>query len=239
MSIIDIIARMTRRVRLREDVSISLDKNSVSEHDHIGTDTDEPNTNGAFHGNVETVNKQIDMGNYYKIGYKGRDYVVNLDKVNTDKMLEDARRRFEEERAKNAVVNQLLQDTAARNNEGTAYEKLGREDEAIAVYEENIADGYPALHAFDRLMKIYRRRKDYKNEVRVIGRAIEVFFAENQRRADRAAEVEPQLADRIYDALLSCKKVMGSHGFYCFVPYDVSALYERLHKVEILFNKKL
>ena len=53
MSIIDIIARMTRRVRLREDVSVSLDKNSVSEHDHIGTDTDEPNTNGAFHGNVD------------------------------------------------------------------------------------------------------------------------------------------------------------------------------------------
>lgn len=173
-----------------------------------------------------------------KIQCGGRDYVINLDRVNTDEMLEDAKRRFEEARAKNAVANQLLQDTATRNNEGIAYEKLGREDEAIAVYEENIADGYPALHAFDRLMKIYRRRKDYKNEVRVIGQAIEVFFAENQRRADRAAEDEPQLADRICDALLSCEKVMGSHGFYCFVPYDVVALRNRLRKAETLLTKQ-
>lgn len=173
-----------------------------------------------------------------KIQCCGREYVINLDRVNTDKMLEDARRRFEEAREKNAVANQLLRDTAARNNEGTAYEKLGRVDEAIAIYEENIADGYPALHAFDRLMKIYRRRKDYQNEVRVIGRAIEVFFAENQRRADKAAEDEPQLADRIYDALLSCEKVMGSHGFYCFVPYDVVSLRERLRKAEMLLAKQ-
>lgn len=173
-----------------------------------------------------------------KIQCGGRDYVINLDRVNTDEMLEDAKRRFEEARAKNTVANQLLQDTAARNNEGIAYEKLGREDEAIAVYEENIADGYPALHAFDRLMKIYRRRKEYREECRVIRRAIEIFLAENQRRANRAAADEPTLTEEISEALLSGCKVMGSHGFFCFVPYDVIALRERLRKAEVLLSKQ-
>ncbi len=169
---------------------------------------------------------------------QGEDRVINLDRLNTDKMLEEARRRFEEARAQNAVADQLLQDTAARNNEGAAYERLGREDEAIAIYEENIDDGYPALHAFERLMILYRRRKAYGEEVRVIRRAIEVFFAENQRRAERAIEDEPQLEEEITAALLSCEKVMGSHGFYCFVPYDIVSMRARLRKAERLLEKQ-
>ena len=173
-----------------------------------------------------------------KLNIQGDDAVINLDRLNTDEMLEDAKRRFEEARAKNAAADQLLQDTATRNNEGAAYEKAGREDEAIAIYEENIADGYPATHAFDRLMKIYRRRKEYREECRVIRRAIEIFSAENQRRADRAAADEPTLTEEISEALLSCRKVMGSHGFYCFVPYDVTSMRERLRKAEMLLSKQ-
>lgn len=162
--------------------------------------------------------------------------IINLCRVNTDKMLEDARSRFEEARVRNAVSSKLLQDTAARNDKGIAYEKAGRVNEAIDVYEENIADGYPALHAFDRLMKIYRRLKNYENEIRVIERAIEVFSAENESRANRAKTDEPQLADRINLALQSCEKVMGSHGFYCFVPYDVVAMQNRLRKAKTLLT---
>lgn len=162
--------------------------------------------------------------------------IINLCRVNTDKMLEDARNRFEEARARNAVSSKLLQGTAARNDKGMAYEKTDRVNEAIDVYEENIADGYPALHAFDRLMKIYRRLKNYENEIRVIERAIEVFSAENESRANRAKTDEPQLADRINLALLSCEKVMGSHGFYCFVPYDVVAMQNRLRKAKTLLT---
>lgn len=170
------------------------------------------------------------------IKVQGKNQVISLDRLNTDKMLEDAKRRFEE--AKNAATDQLLQNTAAHNNEGIAYEKAGQEDEAIAIYENNIADGYPAIHAFDRLMKIYRHRKKYRDECRVIRRAIEIFTAENQRRAERAITDEPTRQKEISEALLSCRKVIGSHGFYCFVPYDVVALRERLRKAEILSSKQ-
>lgn len=134
--------------------------------------------------------------------------------------------------------DEFLSQTAARNNEGIEFEKAGEADKAIAVYEENIAGGYPAEHAYKRLMVLYRRRKDYNNEIRVIKRAIEVFEQENNRRAEKAAREEPQLKGQIAAAVITCQQVMGSHGFYCFVPYDVAAYRERLAKAERLLEKQ-
>ncbi len=75
-------------------------------------------------------------------------------------------RRAEEER---------LQNAARRNDEGIECERNGRIDEAIAIYEENIKEGFPASHSYERLMVLYRKRKEYIQEARVIARAIEVF----------------------------------------------------------------
>lgn len=68
-----------------------------------------------------------------------------------------------------------LHDCVCRNNSGIHYEKEGKIEEAIKVYEENIELGFPAMHSYTRLMIIYRRLKDYDNEQRVIRRAIEVY----------------------------------------------------------------
>lgn len=65
--------------------------------------------------------------------------------------------------------------TCCRNNDGIAFEKGGKIEEAIKVYEENIELGHPAMHSYTRLMIIYRRLKDYDNEQRVIRRAVEVY----------------------------------------------------------------
>lgn len=65
--------------------------------------------------------------------------------------------------------------TCCRNNDGITFEKGGKIEEAIKVYEENIELGVPAMHSYTRLMIIYRRLKDYDNEQRVIRRAIEVY----------------------------------------------------------------
>lgn len=64
------------------------------------------------------------------------------------------------------------------NNKGMAYEKSGDIDLAIETYEENIKGDHPALHSYDRLMILYRKRKDYQNELRVIDAALEVFKRE-------------------------------------------------------------
>lgn len=81
-------------------------------------------------------------------------------------------KKLEDHRAKVAKLNAC----AEANNKGTALEKAGDIAQAIQVYESNIGEGcYPAAHAFDRLMILYRKSKDYENEIRVIQRAIKVL----------------------------------------------------------------
>lgn len=69
-----------------------------------------------------------------------------------------------------------LRDCSVRNNRGIEHEKNGKVRLAVKAYEDNIKEGcYPACHAFDRLMIIYRKQKDFENEIRVIDRAIDVL----------------------------------------------------------------
>ena len=78
--------------------------------------------------------------------------------------------------------------TAALNNKGIAFEKSGNIDKAIKCYEENLLIGYPARHSFDRLMIIYRKLKDYDNELRVIEKAIQIV--KEQKYTDRLNKLQ-------------------------------------------------
>lgn len=79
--------------------------------------------------------------------------------------------------------------TVALSTKGIEQEKSGEEDAAIATYEECIKTGYPATHAYDRLLVIYRKRKDYENEKRVCLLAIDTFKT-IQKYQDRLAKIE-------------------------------------------------
>lgn len=79
---------------------------------------------------------------------------------------------------------ELLYNCSYRNNQGIQLEKEGNITEAIKIYEENIAEGFPALHSFNRLMIIYRRLKDYDNEIRVIDYSIALFTKLKDSRYD-------------------------------------------------------
>jgi hypothetical protein len=132
-----------------------------------------------------------------------------------------------------------LNNTARLNNEGIAFEKSGKIEQAINIYESNIKIGYPATHSYERLMILYHKRKDFENEKRVIEIAIQVFTKENQDRAERAIQNHPHLSDKIGKELLFCNKVMGDNGFYCFVPYDVLKYKRRLLKLVQTDSKNL
>lgn len=134
----------------------------------------------------------------------------------------------------------------ASNNRGIELEKSGHIDEAISVYEANIVgDCYPACHSFDRLMVLYRKRKNYTNEIRVIAKAIEIFTKENLRRAEMAIKENPKKEKAIQKALVTCEKVLGSsrstvngNALYCFCPYDVVKYKKRLEKAIMLQNNQ-
>ena len=70
--------------------------------------------------------------------------------------------------------------TASINNEGIALEKDGKEDEAILVYEKNIIRKCTARHSYDRLLILYRKRKDVENELRIVKLANSIFPGEKK-----------------------------------------------------------
>lgn len=91
----------------------------------------------------------------------------------------DAFEQAKDEFNRRRILDAMLSTTCELNNNGIAYEKNGDIDKAIECYEKNIKLGYPAAHSYHRLMVLYRRRKEYANEQRVINRAIEVYEQAN------------------------------------------------------------
>ncbi len=84
-----------------------------------------------------------------------------------------------------------------RNLKGIESEKLGKIDEAIELYERNIEENFDGNHPYDRLSKIYRKKKDLINEKRVLVKAIYVF--ENivySQRSDRLPKLK-RFKDRL------------------------------------------
>lgn len=61
------------------------------------------------------------------------------------------------------------------NEKGIEYERTGDIDNAIVCYEANIKNGFDGSHPYKRLAIIYRRKKDYINEIRVLEKAIEFY----------------------------------------------------------------
>jgi tetratricopeptide (TPR) repeat protein len=75
----------------------------------------------------------------------------------------------------------LLEAQTARNLEAFAAEQGGQLDEAIALYERNVAEGFPGDLPYGRLVAIYERRGVLDEAERVLRRAIEVFESSAQR----------------------------------------------------------
>ena len=74
---------------------------------------------------------------------------------------------------------------AALNNLGTKYEQEGNIALAISTYEENLSSSFVACHSYDRLMILYRKQKDYINEIRVIQIALDVLCAKYPQLKDK------------------------------------------------------
>lgn len=125
----------------------------------------------------------------------------------------------------------VLGKVVSNNLQGKEFEKSGDIQSAIILYEENIATLYPALHAYERLMIIYHRLKDYENEKRVIDIAIQVFDAYNINDANIKIEAHPERKAEILAALRSCTELRGDDGWVIFNPVNVNKWRKRLEKL--------
>jgi hypothetical protein len=91
---------------------------------------------------------------------------------------------------------QLVLKVDERNKTAGDAEEEGDINKAVRFYEQNIREDYADKVAFERLMIIYRQQKDYKNELRVIKRGIEVFQQSFKER------IKHSLAKRVGDKRL-------------------------------------
>ena len=85
----------------------------------------------------------------------------------------------------------LIEAQTARNLEALSAEQSGDLERAIALYERNVAERFPADLPYGRLVAIYERRADFEAAARVLRRAIAVFESSTRRTArDRRATIQ-------------------------------------------------
>ena len=83
-------------------------------------------------------------------------------------------------------------------------------------------------------MILYRKKKDYENEIRVLKLAISVFMKENERRAGRIIEEDSSLYNQVMQALETNGNIRYEDGKWAFVQYDVMEYITRLEKAKKL-----
>ena len=143
----------------------------------------------------------------------------------------------QEKEFKEKDQQEVLNENSRLIKLGIDLEKEGMINEAIAVYEKAIIPQLPATHPYDRLMILYRKKKDYDNEIRIIKIAISVFMKENERRAGRAIEDDSSLYNQVMQALETNENIRYEDGKWAFVQYDVMEYITRLEKAKRLLEK--
>lgn len=83
------------------------------------------------------------------------------------------------------------EDLIQNNLDGITYEKADNIDEAIKLYEYNVAHRFAEQHPYNRLAIIYRKQKKYDEEIRVLKTAIDVFTNDvSDERRDKLPMLE-------------------------------------------------
>jgi hypothetical protein len=86
---------------------------------------------------------------------------------------------------------QRLEVQTRRNLDAMELEAAGQHDEAVALYEQNVADGFVGDWPYTRLVSAYERARRYEDAMRVLTRAIEVTKADRRRpAADRRSVLQ-------------------------------------------------
>lgn len=161
------------------------------------------------------------------------EYKLNhLEKSRFERLQQKQEEEFEE-----ASQREIQNESSRLIKLGIDLEKEGMINEAIAVYEKAIIPQLPATHPYDRLMILYRKKKDYDNEVRIIKIAISVFMKENERRAGRIIEEDSSLYNQVMQALETNESIRYEDGKWAFVQYDVMEYITRLEKAQKLYKK--
>ena len=94
------------------------------------------------------------------------------------------------------VLDSLEGQLVDRNLKGIELEKQGDEEQAIALYEANVADRFDGSHPYERLRIMYTYRKKYKDAIRIC----EAYISHGQQDPkvkEKYAQVMKDLSTRL------------------------------------------
>ena len=89
--------------------------------------------------------------------------------------------------------------------------KEGKIDEAIETYEQNVKIGYPAHHAYKRLMVLYSKKHDKENELRITKLAVVKFpeELEYKKRLEKLTGTQPETKYPTTRVVFEGREVLG------------------------------
>mgnify|MGYP003681939938 CR=1 FL=1 len=144
----------------------------------------------------------------------------------------------EEIRLHNHRLGEILDIMVDRNNKGIELEKKGDIESAIKLYEKNVADEFFGTHPYDRLAIIYRKRKQFDDEIRILKRKISIFEKINQERLHHFLEhCSKDYPKELIEKAKSFKQIRDTKGRVIFNPYPIDDCQRRLEKVKTLKEK--
>ena len=131
---------------------------------------------------------------------------------------------------------QLVLKVEERNKAAKEAEEAGDLNKAVRFYEQNIRENYADKFAFERLMIIYRTQKEYKDELRVIKRGIDVFQQSIKDRVKHslARQVSNKKLEQLSNAIL---KITGQKKEEHHFPDPIDKWLKRKEIVEKKLKK--
>ena len=134
----------------------------------------------------------------------------------------------------------LSQTIAERNKKAKEAEDAEEVEDAIELYEENIKTEIADAFAYERLMVLYRKQKDYKQELRVIKRGIEVFKKQARGVLENNISSKKNKAAlvKLSNAFMKGAGLVDKKGNETHVPEPVNKWMKRLAVVEKRLKKK-
>lgn len=135
----------------------------------------------------------------------------------------------------NRRLGEILDIMVYRNNKGIELEKKGDIENAIKLYEQNVADEFFGTYPYDRVAIIYRKRKQFDNEIRILKRKISIFGKINQERLHYFLEhCSKGYPKKLIEKAKSFKQIRDIKGRVVFDPYPIDDYQKRLKKAKIL-----
>lgn len=84
-----------------------------------------------------------------------------------------------------------LETQTRRNLDAMELEQAGQTEQAVALYEQNVTEGFDGVWPYSRLASMYERQLRYEDATRVLTRALEVAKTSKRRpTADRRSIVQ-------------------------------------------------